>query len=154
MKFLRAALTAALLVAAAPIAGHLPTAAAVTGEEQIAERRANFKRIGEISDAIKSIVGAGTATAELGPLTRELDERVRRIPGFFPQGSETGGGTKARPEIWSDRDGFNKAAANIAIETAKLATAAGGTVDLAAFGDQYKATGAACGACHRNYRFR
>jgi cytochrome c556 len=153
MKFIRLAVTAALLATALPLSALTGPAAAATGEEVIAERRANFKRIGEISDAIKTIVGAGSATAELGPLTRELDERVKRISGFFPAGSETGGGTKARTEIWSDRDGFNKATANIAIETGKLITAAGGS-DFAAFGDQYKATGAACGACHRNYRNR
>ena len=61
------------------------------------------------------------------------------------------GNTKAKPEIWTERDKFNAAAAKMQDEVVKLA-AATKTGNL----DQIKvavgATGESCKACHDNYR--
>ena len=72
------------------------------------------------------------------------------MPGLFPMGSDTGA-TKAKPEIWTDMAGFEKAAAALGAAATKLA-------ELAKAGDaegveaQIKLVGGACGACHNSYR--
>ena len=55
--------------------------------------------------------------------------------------------------MWSNHAVFEQRAAGLATEAAKLSTVAA-SGDKAAFADQYKVTGAACGACHRDFRAR
>jgi cytochrome c556 len=77
----------------------------------------------------------------------------KAIPGLFVKGSESGHNTRALPVIWSDRDGFEKAAASLsdAGEALSKAAAAGNTEGVAS---AFQAVGAACSACHRTYRAR
>jgi cytochrome c556 len=77
----------------------------------------------------------------------------KQIPLSFPPGSETGNGTRAKPEIWSDRAGFEKAAASLQSEAEKLEAAAKAG-DQAAFATQVKAVEDSCNAGHRTYRAR
>jgi cytochrome c556 len=73
------------------------------------------------------------------------------IPTLFPKGTETGGNTKALPEIWSDPTGFQKIARGLVQASAKLATdAKAGDADLVAA--DTKALGEQCGACHKACR--
>jgi cytochrome c556 len=128
-------------------------AMADTPLEIISARQANYKRIGDIADSLKKSLEAGASAASLEPLAAELDMRAHRIHDFFPAGTETGGNTKARPEIWSNREGFNAAAMTLTDATTKLeALAKAGDND--GFAAQFRTTGAACGACHRNFRAR
>ncbi|MBI3370001.1 MAG: cytochrome c [Burkholderiales bacterium] len=82
----------------------------------------------------------------------EIATMMSKLPYVaFIDGSDKGGNTKAKPEIWSERDKFNAAASKMQEEMAKLnATAKGGNIDAikAAVG----AVGASCKACHDNYR--
>jgi cytochrome c556 len=71
------------------------------------------------------------------------------IPDLFPEGTEKD--TKALPAVWSDRAGFTKAATALATAAESLVKAADAN-DPAAFGAAFKATGEACGGCHRPYR--
>jgi cytochrome c556 len=75
------------------------------------------------------------------------------IPVLFPGGTETGHDTKAKPEIWSDRAGFEAAASKFSAAASKLVEAAS-SGDRAAFMEAFKATGAACGQCHRSYKLK
>lgn len=122
-------------------------------EQIIADRKANQKRVGDLSDEIKKGIAAGATLATLLPAVKELDDRTHLIKGYFPEGTETGGGTKARPEIWTDRAGFNTASDNyVAAFDKVLALAQAG--DSAGFATQFSSAGATCGACHRAYRAR
>jgi cytochrome c556 len=58
--------------------------------------------------------------------------------------------TRARPEIWSDPDGYMTVKQNMADVTAALAAVAGDGLEAmqAAFGP----VGQSCGACHQNFR--
>ncbi len=87
------------------------------------------------------------------PLTEELSTRAHRLQTLFPEGTETGGNTKAKPEIWSDRPGFITASTNyeVAVDKLNVLAKAG---DDAGFADQLKVVGGTCGACHRAYRAR
>lgn len=145
-----AAAVASLWMAAACL---LTPASAATPDEIIAMRQANQKRVGELFDAMKKSVAAGaTATSQVDAV-KEIDERAHLIKGYFPAGTETGGNTKARPEIWTNRDGFNQAADNYVAAFDKLLVLANAG-DTAAFNAAYAEAGATCGACHRNFRAR
>lgn len=68
----------------------------------------------------------------------------------FVDGSDKGD-TKAKPEIWSERDKFNAAASKMQDEMAKL-NAAAKTGDIAVIKAAVGGVGQACKACHDTYR--
>ncbi len=72
---------------------------------------------------------------------------------MFPDGTQSGHDNKARPEVWSDRGGFEKAAETFWTAADKLATLAAAD-DKVGFAGQYTTTTQACGACNRAYRVR
>jgi cytochrome c556 len=126
---------------------------AATPDEIIATRQANQKRVGDITTAMKKAIEAGAPASSQVDAATELSDRTHRLRGYFPAGTETGGNTKARPEIWTDRAGFEKAATNYEEAFDKLLVIAK-SGDTAAFNAQFAAAGGTCGACHRNYRAR
>ena len=73
------------------------------------------------------------------------------IPAMFPRGSG-GGESDAKPELWSDWDGFLKAAESYgeAAEAFQRAAAVGGK----AAGEAYYRVQEACKGCHKRYRER
>lgn len=119
----------------------------------IAGRQAAYDMVGALTGTIAAGVKAGADTAQYKESAEALAGWGKAIPGMFPAGTETGHNTKARAEVWSDRAGFEKAAANLSEAAEKLATVAA-SGDKAAFADQFKATAGTCGACHRSYRAR
>lgn len=78
-------------------------------------------------------------------------EAVSKLPfSAFIDGTDKGN-TRAKPEIWSERDKFNAAASKMQDEVAKLSAAAkAGNLDQikAAVG----AVGQSCKACHDSYQ--
>jgi cytochrome c556 len=73
------------------------------------------------------------------------------IPTLFPKGSDTGHPTKAKAEIWSDNDGFQKAAARLGEAGGKLADAAH-SGDAEAVAAAAKGVSDACANCHNTFR--
>jgi cytochrome c556 len=117
----------------------------------VAQRKDEMKRSSAHLEAIKKIVDAGDPVGPIAPRAEEMRGYFASLPALFPP--DTTEGSKARSEVWSDRAGFEKAAANASEATAKLASAAGaGNQDATAAA--FKEVGASCGACHRNYRSR
>ena len=98
---------------------------------------------------IRAVVAAKGDVKTLESPAKAMARFAALMPGLFPKGSDAG--TKAKPEIWSDMDGFVKAAASLRAASTKLA-------ELAKAGDfegveaQVKLVGAACAACHNGYR--
>lgn len=76
---------------------------------------------------------------------------AERMPALFPEGSETGGGTSASPEIWRDRAGFET---RFAEWGGAAAGAVDGVTDLESFRAAFTPLANACGACHEVYRVR
>lgn len=74
----------------------------------------------------------------------------KAIPAMFPPGSVTPE-SEALPNIWSDRAGFEAAAADMSAAAAKLADLAKAG-DTAALPPQWDALKASCAACHDKYR--
>ena len=144
--------TAALAVAVLAIgAGSL--AAAQTSDEIIATRQAGYKHMGDLFGAMKKAIDAKAEVTQFAGPAQEIVDWARKIPTLFPDGTQQGHDTHARPEIWSDRAGFDKASTDLLAQAEKLVLVAKDG-DKDAFAEQWKATGATCGACHRNYRTR
>ena len=78
-------------------------------------------------------------------------ETMAKLPwqGFTPDSDK--GRTKAKPEIWQEKDKFKAAADKMQAEVTKL-SAASKTGDLAAIKAAFGATGQTCKACHDNYK--
>jgi cytochrome c556 len=72
------------------------------------------------------------------------------FPAFFPEGSESGGETRARDTIWSDNGGFVAASEKLAGDAA--AAVAAKPADLDAFRAAFGSVAENCQACHEKYR--
>ncbi len=75
---------------------------------------------------------------------------MKQYPTTFPPGSDKGP-TKALPAVWTDRAGFDKAAANLVQATEKLSALAKAS-DTEGFDAQVKVVADACKACHDKFR--
>jgi cytochrome c556 len=122
-------------------------------DDVIASRQAGFDLVQGVLSAMKDSVVSSESVKPLSDGAKGLVSWGQVIPLQFPAGTETGHKTKAKPDIWSDNAGFQKAAANFVAAAQKLQTLADAD-DKAGFAEQFKATGAACGACHRTFRAR
>lgn len=140
--------------AAAQAPGSGPPAAPVGIEAQkvMQARKAGFNLMAGSLIGMKQAVDSGSDVKPLVDAVKALASWGHVIPVMFPPGTNMEG-TKARPEVWGDRPGFEKAAANFVAEAQKLADMAEAN-DKSGFGRQYTATTQACGACHRSYRVR
>ena len=139
-----------ILLAAAALA--VPaTAQQMKVEDQVKYRRAAYNVIA------LNFGSLGAMAQDKKPFNK--DEAVRNADivsilattpkGFFGEGTDKD--TKAKPEIWTKRADFDAKMDKMVAEAQKLpAVARGG--DMAAFKKQVGDTGAACKACHDDYR--
>lgn len=125
----------------------------LTADQVVATRKAGMNLQAGNLIAMKQAVEAGTDVKPLVGSAKSLAGWGRVIPTVFPAGTEAAGATKARPEIWSDRAGFERAAANLVTQADKLMQLADAN-DKPGFAAQYTATTQACGGCHRNFQVR
>lgn len=143
-------MSALVLVMAASVL----TAAAATrrddADQLIAARQAGFKLQGAAFGGMKGVIDAKGDVKTQAFAAGAIAAWARALPGLFPAGSD-GGTTKALPTVWSDRAGFEKAAATLATEAAKLADLAKAG-DQACFATQWGVVRNACSACHDKYR--
>jgi len=70
--------------------------------------------------------------------------------GHFMEGTEKGRDTRAKPEIWKNRSDFDSKMDKMVSETKKLPQAA--RADLPTLKKAVADSGAACKACHDDYR--
>lgn len=116
-------------------------------------RQAAMMLSGVAVNAIKAAVDAGQPIASQRFATRALARWAHAVPGTFPAGSgaEAGVRTTAKPEVWSDRAGFEAKAADYAAAADRLAELAAGD-DAAAFSAQLVVVRASCQSCHDGYK--
>ena len=131
-------------------------AANAQGEGQagiVQGRQAAMMLSGAAMGSIKASIDAGQAPATQRFNTRALARWAHAVPGMFPAGSgaEAGVPTKAKPEAWSDRAGFEARAADYAAAADRLAELAAGE-DAAAFAAQWAVVRQSCNACHATYK--
>jgi cytochrome c556 len=127
------------------------SAARADGLDPIAVRQAAFSLNNGDFAFIRSVVAAKGDVKPLEVPASAIAKWAAVIPSMFPKGTETGGNTKALPEIWSDQAGFQKIALALGSAATKLAAdAKAGETDAVAA--DTKALGEQCGACHKAYR--
>jgi cytochrome c556 len=116
-------------------------------------RQAAMMLSGVAMGSIKAAVDGGQPIASQRFATRALARWAHAVPGAFPAGSgaEAGVRTTAKPEIWSDRAGFEAKAADYAAAADRLAELAAGD-DAAAFAAQLAVVRASCQSCHDGYK--
>lgn len=145
---LAAALSAGLVVAAG---GALAQSA---GAKAANMRHEKFESLGRANKALNDeLKKDAPSKAVLTTNAATINTLSHELPHWFPKGSgkEAREKSEALPAIWSDPAGFSKAALNFRTEAGKLTRIAGGG-DLDAIRAQAKATGQACGGCHRAFR--
>jgi cytochrome c556 len=125
-------------------------------EQAIKDRQAKFKKMGSILKNMDEQIKSGAPDQKkISEMAGNLVALATGIPNWFPVGSgpESGFDTKAKPEIWSDNDGFLKQYQAFTIEAKKLADIAtsDNMADLTA---QYYTTGVACANCHKPFRVK
>jgi cytochrome c556 len=145
------------------VAGGLALAAVVAGTavaqtEVITARRDGLKRMGQHMEAIKAATEARSDPQALVARAEDMQAWFQALPTRFPAGTDTPPGTgpgqtRALPVIWTERAGFERAAANAAAAAGALRTAAA-SGDTAATAKAFSELGSTCGACHRTYRAR
>ena len=151
--------SAALLISALiaiPIvaaSAQTPTATVPSGltpEQIVAARQAGYVLSGGSFAAMKAAADSGADVKQLTFGARSLARWARTLPTLFPAGTNLPN-SHARPEIWSDRAGFEARAAAYA-DAARLLAEAAQTGNRDAFLAQWTATRATCGACHDSYK--
>jgi cytochrome c556 len=141
---IRIAMCAAIMLTAIGVAR-------ADGLDPIAVRQAGMSLNNGDFAFIRSVVAAKGDVKPLEGPAKAISMWAKLIPAVFPAGSDKGGDTKALPEIWSDREGFEKIAVAMGEAADKIAVAAkAGDADAVAAGT--KELGEQCGACHRHYR--
>ena len=144
-----------ILARAAVAIGLIATGAvAATPAEQIAARQQNFKGMGRAFKNVNDELKKETPSlAIVRPYSAALARFGTQLPGWFPAGTslQTGIKTGAKPEIWTDRAGFARAANNLRTASANLARVSRGN-DVAAISAAARALGGACKGCHDSFR--
>ncbi|HXV24605.1 MAG TPA: cytochrome c [Alphaproteobacteria bacterium] len=146
-----------LALAAGLLAGIDRTQAAADAKTVIETRQKAMKDLGEHMKSINDFVEKGEGdAAKVAEHARAIAETAKVIPQVFPDGTslndDHGVKTAAKPEIWSDRPGFEAAAANLGERAGTLVTAAEGgdkQVVAASFAELGKE---GCGGCHSKFR--
>ncbi len=121
-------------------------------EEAVDYRQAALTLMGNHMKRIKSQLDASRPNLDLIRDSAALVNTLKALPfEAFPPGSGKAGDTAARPEIWTDREHFDRLAREMQAAAGRLdaAARAGSIVAIrTAFGE----TGKACKNCHEDFK--
>ena len=142
----KAAIVVAL--AAAAITVHAQT----KPEDSIKQRQSAYAVLGY------NFANLGAMAQEKKPYNREEAVRSAELvalladypKGHFQEGTDKGGNTRAKPEIWKNRPDFDAKMDKMIAETKKLPQAA--RADLPALKKAVGDAGGTCKACHDDFR--
>ena len=151
---MKAAVTLALIGVAALAGAASARQSSDPAHDIVATRKAGFAMSAVTVNAINAGVEGGAPLASQRFAVGALQKWAHAIPGAFPAGTSAAdlpGQTMAKPEIWSDRAGFEAKAADYAAAVDTLASLAQGS-DAEAFEDQFAVVRQSCGSCHNPYR--
>jgi len=138
---------AGLARADAPAPVPPPTPAAPT---IVTVRQAAFSLSSVVFGGMRPVIDAGGDVKPLTRGARVLARWARSMPVLFPANSVTEQ-SGAMAAVWTDRPGFEAAAARYAEAATKLAQLAAAN-DKDGFAAQYNVVGETCDACHKVYR--
>jgi len=141
------------MAAVASLVTALPAAAQFAKpEDAIKYRKAAMTMMGAHFGRVAGMVnGRIPFDAKAAAENAEIATMISKLPyAGFIDGTDKGD-TKAKPEIWTERDKFNAAATKMQDEMVKLSAAAK-SGDLATIKAAAGGVGQACKACHDTYR--
>jgi cytochrome c556 len=143
-------MTKLALAAAMFAAVSLPLHAQLKPEDQVKQRRSAFAIIGNNFSNLGAMAqGKKPYNKEEAARNAQLVAALADYPrGFFGEGTDKGD-TKARPEIWKNRSDFD-AKMDKFVQVAR--TLPQNVGDEASLKKAVADTGAACKACHDDYR--
>jgi cytochrome c556 len=147
-------LGSALVGAALAIMATVAIAYAGAPAQVVADRIKHYKDTGQSLKAIvEQLKSPSPDLAVMRSAMPRIVTTARDQYGWFPQGSGPAPGiiTKAKPEIWTDPQGF-RAAQDRFKRQADVMNAAIARGDLAATKAALLPLGMACGGCHHAYR--
>ena len=149
MKALACIVCAAALVSlSAPAAAQFakPEDAIKYRQSALSVMGAHFGRIGAMAN------GKAPFDAKAAADNADIVAVMAKLPwAGFVAGTETGGNTKAKPEIWTEQAKFKEGSEKMQAETVKLAAAAK-TGSLDNLKTAFTATAETCKGCHDAYR--
>lgn len=133
------------------------TAEAPAGDApvEIKQRHDNFEAISDSFKAIRGQLESGDPDfAVLGEESANINERLQRLPGFFPEGTsvEAGYDTEALAAIWEDPKGFEDAIQNAVAASEDLMNAVATGSPEAVSGQVGNLGLNGCKACHDKFR--
>jgi cytochrome c556 len=126
----------------------------VSGLDAIAARQASLDMSSITFRSMGDAMKAGREAKSQGYPAAALAKWAKALPRMFPAGTgegETSADSQAITAIWRDRAGFERAAANYAAATARLAALAAAN-DTAGFTKQLEEVDQVCGLCHARYK--
>lgn len=133
------------------LAGIVLTASlALAADDPVAQRRKLMQDNGRIENKINNLVLGKYLPGQAINLMQKLQANMTTFVELFPAGSETGGGTRALPAIWTDGAAFTALAQDF-IDQAKAAEAAA-TQGQDAFNAAWQNVAPLCTSCHTAYR--
>jgi cytochrome c556 len=124
--------------------------AQMQGLELVKQRKKEMGQMGKAFGPLVKIVKGENENYDDALASAEImNANAKKIVANFPAGSgrDAVPESRAKPDIWTKRAEFDAAAAKLVAESEKLIDAAK-LKDPQAFRVQFKAYGAACGACH------
>jgi len=142
------AAAAALLSMAVPASAQFakPETAIEYRQSALFVMNQHFGRIGAMAN------GRVPFDAKVAADNAEVVAFMAKLPwAAFGPGTDKGGDTKAKPEIWTEQAKFKEASDKLVAESAKLAVAAK-TANLDAVKTAFAATAGTCKACHDAFR--
>ncbi|MGN6517971.1 MAG: c-type cytochrome [Dokdonella sp.] len=148
---LRPRLVLAALAASAGLAAI--ATAAVKPESAIAYRQAGYTMLGWNFGPMAQMVRGKTPwdAAEFARRAERVAQIAPQLLEGFPEGSDAGAKTDAKPEIWKNMDDF-KAKMDELVKQSKLLAEVSKSGDEAKMKEQFKETAGACKGCHDKYR--
>jgi cytochrome c556 len=128
-------------------------AAAVKPETAIRYRQSVYTMIGWNFAPMVEMIKNKTPwdSAEFAKHADRIAALTPQLLEGFPQGSDKGADTEAKPEIWTSMDDFKSKMSDLVRESKTLADVAK-TGDEAKTREQFKKTAGACKSCHDKYR--
>lgn len=123
---------------------------ALSPEQIVTARQSTYALSAGAFIAMKATADANGDVRPLSFGARAMARWATVLPTMFPAGTNLVT-SNARPEVWSDRAGF-EARAQAYVAAATLLAEAAEAGDRARFTEQWTAVRAACSACHDAYR--
>jgi cytochrome c556 len=126
----------------------------VSGVDVIATRQASLDMSSITFHSMGDAMKAGREAKTQAYPAFALAKWAKALPKMFPAGTgegDTSADSQALSAIWTDRANFDRAAADYADATAKLATLASAN-DTAGFTKQLEEVNHSCNSCHTRYK--